>query len=46
MFAAGKVDEEKLMEVALEAGADDVKQAGDKSEVTCSPDCYSQVTDA
>jgi YebC/PmpR family DNA-binding regulatory protein len=46
VFSAGQVDEEKLMEVALEAGADDVKQAGDKWEVTCSPERYSQVTDA
>lgn len=46
VFSVGKVDEEKLMEVALEAGADDVKQADDKWEVTCSPDCYSQVADA
>jgi transcriptional/translational regulatory protein YebC/TACO1 len=34
------------MEVALEAGADDVKQAADKWEVTCSPERYSQVADA
>ena len=37
VFPADKVDEEKLMEVALEAGADDVKQDGDKFEVTCDP---------
>ena len=46
VFSVGKVDEEKLMEVALEAGADDVKQAGDKWEVTCNQDCYSQVAEA
>ncbi len=43
IFAADKVDEEKLMEVALEAGADDVKQVGNKFEVTCPADCYTQV---
>jgi len=34
------------MEVALEAGAEDVRQIADKFEVTCDPDAYSQVTDA
>jgi YebC/PmpR family DNA-binding regulatory protein len=46
VFSADKVDADKLMEVALEAGADDVQQAGDKWEVTCNPDSYSQVADA
>lgn len=46
VFPSGQVDEEKLMEVALEAGADDVQQAEDKWEVTCTPEHYSQVSDA
>jgi len=46
VFSAAQFDEEQLMEVALEAGADDVKQVGDKWEVTCSPERYSQVSDA
>ena len=46
VFSAAQVDEDKLMEVALEAGADDVKQTDDKWEVTCSPDCYSQLAEA
>jgi len=46
VFAADGTDEEKLMEVALEAGAEDVRQIADKFEVTCDPDAYSQVTDA
>lgn len=46
LFPADKVAEETLMEAALEAGADDVKQAGDKFEVTCEPDAYSQVAEA
>ena len=29
------------MELALEAGADDVKHVGDKFEVTCDPDVFS-----
>jgi len=46
VFAADQVDEENLMEVALEAGADDVRQEGDKLEVTCDPDAYSAVSEA
>ncbi|HPM84593.1 MAG TPA: YebC/PmpR family DNA-binding transcriptional regulator [Candidatus Anammoximicrobium sp.] len=45
-FAADTVDEEKLMEVALDVGADDVKQAGNKFEVTCPAESYTQVLDA
>lgn len=41
-----QVDEEKLMEVALEAGAEDVQQDGDQFVVTCEPDDYSQVDQA
>jgi YebC/PmpR family DNA-binding regulatory protein len=37
------VDEDKLMTVALEAGADDVKNAGDAFEVTCDPAAFTQV---
>jgi YebC/PmpR family DNA-binding regulatory protein len=46
VFARGQIDEDKLMEFALEAGADDVQQAGDKLEVTCDPLNYSVVGDA
>ncbi len=35
LISADKTDEDTLMEIALEAGADDVKQVGDKFEVTC-----------
>jgi len=45
-YSADKVDEEKLMEVALDAGADDVKQSGDKFEVPCPAESYTQVLDA
>ncbi len=41
-----QVDEEKLMEIALEAGAEDVQQDGDQFVVTCEPDDYSQVDQA
>jgi YebC/PmpR family DNA-binding regulatory protein len=43
---ADKVDEERLMEIALEAGADDVKREGDEFSVTCEPDAYSAVGEA
>jgi YebC/PmpR family DNA-binding regulatory protein len=43
---AAKTSEEKLMEIALEAGADDVKLGGDLFEVTCSPEAYSSVLSA
>jgi YebC/PmpR family DNA-binding regulatory protein len=46
VFAADQVDEDKLMEVTLEAGADDVKRAGNKFEVTCDPLAYTAVAEA
>ncbi len=39
-------DEDRIMEVALEAGADDVKPGGDKWEVTCEPSAMAAVIDA
>lgn len=36
-------DEEKLMELALEAGADDVKRDAGKFEITCDPAVYQNV---
>ena len=42
----GKVDEDRLMEVALEAGADDVKQAGDIFEVDTTPENFEAVKTA
>ena len=39
-------DEDRLMEVALEAGAEDVKLAGDRWEVTCEPAAMAAVVDA
>jgi YebC/PmpR family DNA-binding regulatory protein len=43
---ASQIDEETLMELALEAGADDFRHVGDNFEITCSPDVYSNVCDA
>ena len=39
-------DEDRIMEIAIEAGADDVQPDGDQFEVTCSPDVYTDVLDA
>ena len=38
--------EDRLFEVALEAGASDVKTAGDNLEVICDPDAFQAVTSA
>jgi YebC/PmpR family DNA-binding regulatory protein len=46
IVSAAKIDEDKLMETALEAGADDVKRSGDKFEVTCDPHVFGAVGDA
>lgn len=46
VLPADQTDEETLMEVALESGAEDVRQEADKFEVTCDPDAYSNVSDA
>ena len=46
LIAANKVNEEKLMEIALEAGADDLKRDGDVFQITCFPDAFNGVSDA
>jgi YebC/PmpR family DNA-binding regulatory protein len=40
IIPANKLDEDTLMEIALEAGADDVKRSGNSFEVTCDPSTY------
>lgn len=40
------VDLEKLMEIALENGADDVTEVAELYEITCTPDVYTTVVDA
>ena len=40
------IEEEALLEAALEAGAEDVQKDGDVFEVTCSPEVFSDVSDA
>ena len=39
-------DEDRIMEVALEAGAEDVKAADDRWEITCDPATMTDVIDA
>jgi len=46
LIATSKVDEEKLMEIVLEAGADDLKGEGDMFQVTCPPEALNGVSDA
>lgn len=46
LIDAGKTTEEQLMEVALEAGAEDIQKEGDKFVITCDPSSYSAVQDA
>ncbi|MEX2120367.1 MAG: YebC/PmpR family DNA-binding transcriptional regulator [Pirellulales bacterium] len=46
LIPASRIDEEALFELALEAGADDVKRAGENFEVTCDPGSFQQVSEA
>lgn len=43
---ADQTDEDSLMELALEAGADDVRRVGENFEITCRPEAYSTLCDA
>ena len=45
-ISAADVTEEQLFEVALEAGADDVKLESDSFEVICTPEAFPEVTQA
>jgi YebC/PmpR family DNA-binding regulatory protein len=40
---ADNLEEDQLMEIALEAGADDVQRTGEKFEITCDPTKYRDV---
>jgi len=46
VIAADKTDEMTLMELAIEAGADDVRLEGETFEVIAEPDSFSAVCDA
>lgn len=46
LIAADAIDEEKLMEVAMEAGAEDIASSDGNFEITCEPESYTDVCDA
>jgi len=46
VIATDQTDEDTLVEIALEAGADDVSADGDIFEITCRPNVYSAVKQA
>ena len=46
VIPAEGVDEDQLMEVAIEAGAEDVAREGENFEVRCLPDVYTDVEEA
>lgn len=43
---AQHVEEDRLFEIALEAGADDVQRVGEVFEVTCDPSAFPKVSEA
>ena len=43
---ATKVDEETLMELAMESGADDIKDENDAFHLTCEVESYSRLSEA
>lgn len=46
VIATDSTNEEQLMDVAVGAGADDIRQSGTDFEVTCEPDAFSDVQEA
>jgi YebC/PmpR family DNA-binding regulatory protein len=46
MIPLESANEDQLMEIALEAGADDVQRLEDKFEVTCNPSNFTAVSEA
>lgn len=46
LVAEDKADEESLMDLAIEAGADDVKKSDDGFEISCEPEAFSDLLTA
>lgn len=46
IVAAENAEEDALMELAIEAGADDVKRVEENFEITCDPDAFRELMDA
>jgi YebC/PmpR family DNA-binding regulatory protein len=44
LIPVNQVEEDRLMEIALEAGAEDVRRSGDKFEVLCPPEAFHVVS--
>jgi YebC/PmpR family DNA-binding regulatory protein len=40
---ASAIEEDRLLEIVLEAGAEDLKRTGSKYEITCDPSVFTQV---
>ena len=45
LVPGSSISEDQLLEIAVEAGADDVQHTGDKFEVTCDPTKYREVAE-
>ncbi len=43
---ASNIDEDRLTEIMLDAGADDLKRSGSTFEITCDPSLFAQVQEA
>jgi YebC/PmpR family DNA-binding regulatory protein len=43
IVSTAEVDEEQLLEIALNAGADDLENTGEVYEITCDPDAYEKL---
>jgi len=46
LIAADSVDEDQLMEIAMEAGAEDIQMEDDQFEITCDPSVYTDISEA
>jgi len=46
VLAKGNLTEDAVMELALDAGADDVRETDDGFEITCPPDAYEAVSNS
>jgi YebC/PmpR family DNA-binding regulatory protein len=44
--STAEIDEEQLLEIALNAGADDMQNTGEVYEITCDPTAYEKLKDA
>ncbi len=46
VFEVDQIDEDTLMELSLDAGADDIENQGNSIQVLCEPDSYADLLDA